>query len=382
MSEWDFGGAYAGTAKTLQDTELARLSFGDEQAHRQSLTRLNNANASSVEHRVASEQRISQIMNGMSLTEGEQGSAAIMKLAGVAMQAGDATTARDLILRAAQAQQYESQALRYATLASKDKFQMEAKKGEEFAELMRGVKVSENPREAFELAKQVMLDRYGEEIDAEYDPRLVDLLENSATSLRDRAYAQHLAEKRKIDGARLTETRRYHDETLKIRQAAEERRRLTAGANTKAGGKDVGAPTTSETKTAKTLLQQQGKLKGLDTDTQARASSELAARARALRKANPGLDHSEASQRALVEMTTEGYFATERATGLRGLVGGTKKVYGKPGATADRPLPVPKDKSFKTGTYYSTPKGTLLYLGDNKWQVPDAPEPDDEDEEE
>lgn len=389
MSDWNFGGVYADTAGKLQAQEQSRQLFPVQLAHEAATTRLNNANAQLVEQRATSEKNMASLMQGMELGDGTATSANIMKLAGVAMKSGDPTTARELLMRASQAHAQESREAQYKAQQQRYLAETQMKKADRYGQLMRGVK---NQQE-LDAANFIYQAEFGETpalID--YDPAVVARVQQGATKLRDQIYADHTATMEELAKQRLRNTQGYRAASLGIRQADLERKIEKDRTSKKEGGKDVGSPTKSEIDQAKNILGQDGKLQGLDSASQRTASFDLASRARALRKANPGLDAGEAMTRALTEQVQEGYYTTKKATGFFDkLLGRQKAAYGRPGASAGNPLTVPQDRStMKSGTYYTTPKGTLLYLGGGKWQVPEAasrggagaPPEDDEDEEE
>lgn len=373
MSDWDFGGAYVRTAGALQNMEQQQQLFPLTMQHEQATTRLNNANAAIAEQRVQADKNMADLMQGMTIADGESNSGITMKMAGVAMKAGDAVTARDLLLRASQMHADEARQAQTAAMTAKYQSDMRIKVADRYHQLLSGVRSQAD----LDAANFMFQSEFGQPgVVTTYDPNAIGVVQQSLLKAKDRIYADHLAAVEGQADRRISNTQDYRAQLLDIRRAAEARRAAAAQDKTKNAGKDVGSPGKVEIDSARDLLDREGKSQGLDAGSQRTAAFDLASRARALRRQNPGLDAGEAMQRALVDQVNDGYFSVQKATGLNGLLGRTKNVYGRPGGSAEKPAPVPADRStMKPQTYYSTPKGTLLYLGGGKWQVPKAAAP-------
>lgn len=387
MSNWDFGGAFADTAGKLLNQDIARQRAPIALAHEQATTRLNNANASVIENRLSADKEMAQIMRGVGFDPEEPQSTSLMKMATAAMKAGDATTAREVMLRASQARAAESNDAYRTAQTDKARTDQAIKLTDRYANLVGQAQ----SQEELDVANFLFEAETGQPGSLQvYDPEAVELLRNSTIKFRDQVYANHTKTMERIAEARLRNTAGYRTQSIALREAELARKKAKDAADTKVGGKDVGAPTRTEITQAGDLLTRAAEAKGLDKETRRTAAFDLASRARALRKANPGLDAGEATERAFREQVAEGFYQTRQATSLWGkITGRTETSYGRPGASIDRPMAVPKDRStMKPGTFYTTPKGTLQYLGDGKWKVPEAPKggsataaDDDEDDE-
>lgn len=391
--EWDFGGAYADTEARLEQTAREREMAPLELAHKQSVARLNNAQAAVMENNLQSEQRLQSILAGTRLDDPDQSpSSAIMQMAGAVARGGDPKTASQLLLRAAQAQAQTSRESYYGARAKYQLVNAQAKMADRYAQLLSAV---DSP-ESFANANAIFEREFGEAAPAmQYNPETVRLLRESSIKMRDRLYAEHTAEMERLARERADDTRDYRNRSLDLRRQAERRRQEEADRKAKVGGKDVGAPSKTEVEQAMLILKREGKDVGLGNGGAGTAAFDVASLAKTLRRNNPGLSASEAMERALVQRIAEGYFTEKKASGIRGFLGGKSAAYGRPGGAPSRAIELPKDlNSRKPNTYYNTPKGPLLYLGDGKWQMPQAggsssgfggaapPEEDDEEEEE
>jgi hypothetical protein len=367
MSDWDFGGAYADTAKKMQDLSQSAEKHPLDLEHTRATTRYNNAVAGQMEHKVSAEKELARIMSGVALDTTQPASVNIMRLGAAAMQAGDGDTAKEFLLRASQAQTTEAQQGLAKTRAARVEAEAKIKQSDWYAEKVTGV----GSQEDLDALNQTFEALYGEKAPAmQYSPRLVKVLREGSLKMADRLRQEHNIVMEDVAKQRVTNTAAYRGELLKIRQAELDRRKLRDSADKKEGGKDVGSPSTVEQRAATALLDGDPRSKGLDTNAKTRAAFELASRAKALRKSNPGLSASEAMGRTYTELVEEGFFALEKSW-LPFSKG--KPTFGKPGGAPHQAIALPSDPSArKPNTYYQTPKGVFLYLGDGKWKAPAA----------
>lgn len=392
--EWNFGGAYADTEARLVETDQKREMFPLEVTHKQSIARLNNAQAAIMENNLRSDQQMRSIMEGLQLDDPDESpSSAIMRMAGAAARAGDPKSASEMLLRAAQLQSQTARQSASAAAARTSLVNAQVKMADRYATLIANVR----SQEEFDTANAIFAREFPGEtpIVTQYDPETVRLLRDSSIKMRDRLYADHSKEMERLANERLEDTRKYRKGVLDLRERAEQRRKEEADRKAKVGGKDVGAPSKTEIEQAMLLLKREGKDVGLGKGGAGTAAFDVASLAKSLQQNNHGLGAGEAMERALVQRIAEGYFVEKRAGGLRGFMGQRETSYGRPGGNPNRALTLPKDlASRKPNTYYNTPKGPLLYLGDGKWQAPAstpappsrsvfgaAEEPDDEEEE-
>jgi hypothetical protein len=146
----------------------------------------------------------------------------------------------------------------------------------------------------------------------------------------------------------------------------------------------IGAPNGMQIDAAQALLTETFPNLPKDTELGKRlvsaAAFDLASEAQALMKKNRGLSASEAMQQAFEQMKTGGMFEDIAEVPPTSIVGLDLPWTGKAGKTTYRrggkkddgltlpagvtptPLP-PKGTALKAGTYYQTPKGTVLWDG-------------------
>lgn len=396
---WNFGGAFAETEGTLQQNAQKREAFPLEQKKRmqdlaagqveldqapikaeqvRAAARLNNANASILENTLATTQRMSRLSQGFELKEGESPSAALLRLAALAAKGGDGGAAQELIKNAAQAQASEALTALRGVQMTREEARLQAKMAERYGQLLGTVRGPED----FARANAAFEQEFGEVApQMEYDPEMVRVLRDSAIKYRDQVYAEHLKVTEEQAERRIRDNRNYRGAILQIRRDAETRKAKAAEADDKNAGKDVGAPTRHEITYAENMTKLEPKTKDMAPEDRRVAAFDIAARAKGLRRNNPGLSADEAAARAFAEMQAEGYFSTMEQSGLRGVFGGTRVQYGKPGASASKPLDVPvKDGkpdvgALKPSMFYKTPKGVLQFLGQGRWKAPEPNAP-------
>lgn len=230
-----------------------------------------------------------------------------------------------------------------------------------------------------------------------YSPQLVEQLRNFGTKATERLRAglAELDTASKIanrDSA--IDLRNFRKGILREQADLQERREARLAKGGAGSEKPVGTPSAGELKAADVLLKSE--FSNLPLDERRQAAFSVASRARALRKANPALDADTAIRQAFTEEKASGNFqAVERAYGLLP----SRQGYNKAGTAGEAPLQVPTGQdgqpqlsALKPGKIYQTPKGTLRYLGPNKWEavqtrvsptgIPAALPDEDEDEEE
>lgn len=393
MSDWDFGGAYANVQRKFvdiagaeQEQEQARQLFPTKLAHDQATTRLNNANAALMEDSLQSKQNLAKISQGLELGQpGATQSTNIMKMAGAAMQAGDATLAQTLTLRASQVHTQEAREAEYTAQAKRQETEAKIKKADRYGKLLGAVRDEKD----FQAANLMFAAEFGEEPPLKvYDPAQVDLARRSTIKMADALRAEHDAAMEEIARRRLGNTQSYRQQVLNLRQQDLNRKVERDKLAQKVDGKDIGSPTKSELTTADGFLDNEGKLKGLDPAARIAAASDLAGGARARRKRNPGMSMPEAMQQEYAELVKDGYFGSKQSTTMFGFGTKTTPIYGKPGGSPERAIAVPSNRALmKPNLFYNTPKGPLLYLGNGKWKAQAAASSggsgsDDDDEDE
>ena len=108
MPDTNFGGAFAQTEGQLQQNEQSRQQFPLDMAHLRATTRASNAYADIADQKVQADKKMQEIMGSMKLDPQASPSATMMQLSVAAAKAGDLTTAREMMMRSAQAQQQEA----------------------------------------------------------------------------------------------------------------------------------------------------------------------------------------------------------------------------------------------------------------------------------
>lgn len=378
MSDFDFGGAYANTARTLTQVDAAP----DELAHIRALTRLNTVQSGMLEDRQAADERLRNILQGANYFDSALPmSTNLMRLGGAAMQAGDVTAGQALTLHAARTKAAESRDVYSQALAKGRGVEASIKQHTLLGNLYSAV----NDQRSLDVANGIMERVTGEPTPEEvrtYDPRVIDVYRQAAITEANRLRAEHDAETEDLGRQRLSDLNASRAANLAFRKQVEQRRAQAQGRDRANAGKDVGLPSRDEVQAARDALVDQPFMRGLDPNAQRRAANDLASEARLLRKQSEGrLDAGMALQRALVNKIARGDFSVEAATGLGGAIGratgdrlgsATRPTYGRRGATPADAIEAPADpKQRIPNTYYKTPKGVFLYLGNGQWVAPD-----------
>lgn len=207
-----------------------------------------------------------------------------------------------------------------------------------------------------------------------YSPQLMEQLRNFGTTSVQRLRAELArrdTDSKIANRESAIDLRNFRQGILREQTDLQRRReeRLAKGGAGKE--KPVGSPSSSELKAADVLLKSE--FSSLPLEERKQAAFSIASRARALRKANPALDADTAIRQAFSEEKSSGNFqAVERAYGWLP----SRQGYNKAGTSGEAPLEVPMGgdgrpqlSALKPGKVYKTPKGTLRYLGPNKWEA-------------
>ncbi len=214
-----------------------------------------------------------------------------------------------------------------------------------------------------------------------YDPKFVSMIQDSATTMKQKA---DMEEKRRVDDARLEnlkDLQRHRQETedlarTRAKQSAERQDRVG-----KVGGKDVGAPAAGEIAAAKGLLRgESGLVSDVDLPT---AAFDVAAKARAIRKSNPGIAADEALRQAVLEKKMSGDFVPPepgfKVLGFDTGIGGKAGKY-KPGGAAATdsidPAKTPKSKLELGKVYKDAASGKSWQWTKDGWKAPTGGEDD------
>lgn len=283
----------------------------------------------------------------------------IGRLSEMAMNAGLATKAQALAQSAALIRSREASQLSAATTARLNQLKLVT----ENAQLQGQVFGGANDEASWRTANALYEFQTGQASpyrDMPYSPGLVQQINDSALTAKERAdeEAKRLTRDatnkyRQSRLAQIDEQNRIRREAQRIREAREARL-AKAG-----GGKGVTSPNKSETDQAARLIKKD--YSNMDPADLNDASFNLAADARALRRANPALDAGSALQQAYNSSVAAGDFQTGARTvaGVE-IPGTTKTSYNGRGRTPTTPAPIPADrKSLQVDRYYVNPKGQV-----------------------
>jgi len=326
-------------------------------AHTAGLGRLANAQASAAETANAANQKAAALMaqrlGSPAPSDGSTPtmSGILMDQARIFAEAGNPNKAEEAMKTATTAMGHEV-ALRTQLLREKTQSMSGAK---QTAAIMSNLAGDVTDQESWERANAVYEKLSGQKspfANLPYDPKLVSMIQDSATTMAQKASA---AEKAALTEARiknldsLQEHRKVQEDLARERAVQQASR---AKAIEKTGGKDIGAPSAGEISAAKGLLRGEA---GLVSDTDLpTAAFDVAAKARAIRKLNPGIAADEAMRQAVLEKKMSGDF-TPPEPGLKvlGFDTGLGAKPGKysPGGNSIDLSKTPKS-SLKEGTVY------------------------------
>ena len=126
------------------------------------------------------------------------------------------------------------------------------------------------------------------------------------------------------------------------------------------GGKQVGVPSSTETRLAKTFIDKDYPADNFNIEGREEAAITIASDARALRRQNPALDPAAAMRLAYENAKRSGDFQVTANKWAK-----SDAKFERRGRDPQTPLAMPKAASEAVpGRFYSTPKGTLLWNGD------------------
>lgn len=204
-----------------------------------------------------------------------------------------------------------------------------------------------------------------------YSPELVAQLRNQSLTIKDQL-TQHMQQWREQQAAAAKQALdKYRERELAVREQTNRIRAADLAARQKAGGKnaDVGSPSKDEQNAAQDALTRA--YPNLSPDQANDIAYRAASIARAIRKANPGLDASMALQQAILQLKpnldqnskTEGILS--RAVDM--FKGERKPDTSQLGTTPQQPYTqVPKPGERAPG-YYQTPDGHVRQWNGKGW---------------
>jgi len=349
------GGSEA--AKEMLDAALGLSRIDLEGAHQ----RYYGAGAQKLELEAAEQKQLVELMQQQAAGVPEARATSLADqmdaLARTAMNAGLVTKSQELAKNASLVRQREASAGSSATTAALNRLKIVREQAELTGQLFGGAKSPDDWSRANTLWEfQTGAPSPYESLP--YDPALVERINSSAVSTKERIDAEEKRLSRQalagFRGRRLEQ----HDLEREIREArlalarAREARLAKAG-----GGRGVSSPSTPETDRASSLIKRDyPDLPAADSQD---AAFSVAAEARALRRANPALDANVALQQAYNNAKTAGDFQTLRR-GLPILGWGGKQGFRGAGKTPETAAALPKDTAtLQAGRYYLSPSGML-----------------------
>lgn len=386
MADWGFGNAFLEATGAAQKQDITAARAPVELQHLQSLASLQTAQAAEANQRVTANTNIAKALSNTSLAEGSP-SDQMMQLANVAARGGAGNMAKDYLLRAVQMKTQETRQAAADATAARVNSNVRLQQANLFNQLHSGAQSQED----WDTANMIFSSQTGEPVPPEmrtYSPEMASRLLDSSLKLKDKIRLQQQQDDLESKRASRASQVQYRALNYSLRQAAEERRKEAQAAKEKAAGKDVGSPSSNEVSQAGSMLSSDPTLTLEDSADRTNAAIDVASRARALRKSNPGLNQAEALQRALVELKTSGALVQ---TPKRW--GGAKTTYSTAGLSSTAPLELsakPDPGQLIKGRYYKGPGGVFQWSGSKAVPVSVQPtrtpaasaSPDDEDEEE
>jgi hypothetical protein len=251
------------------------------------------------------------------------------------------------------------------------------------ATIMSNLAADVTDQESWDRANQVYSQVSGKEspfAKMPYDPKFVEMIKDSAITMKQKA---DMAEKAAMDAARIAnikslDAHRQAQEQIARDKMQQQRERATAVG--KVGGKDVGAPAAGEIAAAKGLLRgEDGLVSETDLPT---AAFDVAAKARAIRKSNPGIAADEALRQAVIEKKMSGDFQPPtpgmKVFGLDTGIGAKAGKYKPGGAAGDSidPSKTPKSQLQLGKVYKDAASGKSWQWTKDGWKAPSAADDD------
>lgn len=334
--------------------------------------RYTSALADKVEMDVAADRKAAALMTAQMAGNGQSGSiggAQPSSLSGLLYSqaqiwaaAGKPEMAARLTAQASQAASHEATARAADVRAKLSQFSLQKQQIGMMSNLLGGVK----DEESWQAANSAFEKETGQASpfkDTPYDPKLVETLQDSLMTAYQKAVLDTKVKALGITASNVAseiQHRATQDaiaaERLRVSQARELRMQ-------KAGGKDVGFPSKGEIDAAARLIGSD--LEGDDLDN---AATAVAAKARELRKKNPGLNGDDAMRQALQQVRNAGEIQPGKRGGLFG-IGSEKGSFSVP-----QPLPASgKASDLVKGQIYKGPKGNFRWTGKGWEAVGAAP---------
>lgn len=261
--------------------------------------------------------------------------------------------------------------------------------------IYQGVNSKEDWARANLLVSQMFPGQHNPLAGLPYDPAYVSLAKTSLLSQKDKleigirqAREASLERKDRAQEGFLG----FREKIMNAQEKDRERRTdiYEKNGGSKGQGTPVGFPTKQESAAAEGILKKQ--VPGLPDDELQAAGIQIASEAKAMVKANKGLDWNTALERATAKSVKENDFTTISKSGMFGST--SKPHFEGGGKTPDTALPATKDTQFKKGRFYQTPKGVLQWTGTGFVQAaggapsagpttppPAEPPPEDDEEE-
>jgi hypothetical protein len=383
----DLGMSFLAPIAADQKMELADAQEAREKAlapaklaHAIATTRMLNAESGAMEQKQEVDRKVAAALAvqaagpGAAVT-GADGkpapvSAQIMNMAKLLADAGDPIRALPLLAQASTAQSHEAQQTAAAQLATQRAAAAQMKVGELLSNLAGGI----TDQESWDAANKAVKLQTGQDsplAGLPYNPRIVEALQNAGMKIKDQIAVD-------LNERKLESVQELRDDTVRHRRVLESvagarlrTYQAKAAADKKVGGKDVGSPTGPEIKAATNLL---GDL--VDAKDMPTAAFDVAAQARSLRKANPGMSADDALRQAIDSKRQAGDFEVT-VTPPKQLfnfdipgTGSTSKKY----EVKAIPLPASKKAAdLKPNQAYRNSSGQVMIWSGKGWLKPSGP---------
>lgn len=370
----------------LYDRMLALGKYQQEVPHTQALTRLATAEASGMEEKQKQDQVLRQLMSGQGAPKtGPNGEAPVTDPATLIQQiegraqtlinAGFMKEGTELAGKASTMRQHASSITSNENRAATAKLEAKHKMLTEVNQLISGV----TNEAQFEAAKATWMANHPESAPPAtlraYSPEMIQAVRNGTAEGLKRLDVemrnQRLAQQEKA-AKDMQESRKFQEgiagARLKLARERESRIAKVAGAK----GPQTGMPSRDLISAAEAQIA--GDFPGLKAtiplgrDLMAtQAAFDVASSAKAKMAANRALSASEALNQSYIEAKRSGAFKLEAGTKLFGFeVQAPKSNYAPgAGASADKPITIPKDKSVapEVGKYYTNGTSVMQWTG-------------------
>lgn len=280
----------------------------------------------------------------------------IDQMAQIAMKSGQVQKAADLADKAAMLRYRGTEAQRMQALMKNERLAVSAKQFDVLGQVYQGATDQASFDQATALLKMQGIDSPW--AGSAYSPELVSQIKNQALTVQAKMLRDTQQTREEAMQQREMEIERHHTATEQL-MAENERIRLAQAERAAKAGQVVGTPSANEVKQVTATLQEQ--FPELDADKLPVWSSDVAGRAKAIMKQNPGVDWETAQNQAITEMGI--HKEVQKDSFLR--IPYDKTTVVKDGG---QPLALPASQDdLKIGPVYKTSRGAAKWNGTAFW---------------